>query len=62
MCTLHYASIVAFVSKNLTLMPSDMIVTGTSSGVGPIAHGDKGEIEIERIGVLMNPVVDERYT
>ena len=51
--------IVAFVSQNFTLMPGDVIVTGTPSGVGPIAHGDVVEIEIERIGVLRNPMVEE---
>jgi 2-keto-4-pentenoate hydratase/2-oxohepta-3-ene-1,7-dioic acid hydratase in catechol pathway len=53
--------IVAFVSKNFTLLPGDLITTGTPAGVGDIKHGDVVEIEIEKIGVLRNPVVDERY-
>jgi 2-keto-4-pentenoate hydratase/2-oxohepta-3-ene-1,7-dioic acid hydratase in catechol pathway len=53
--------IVAFVSKNFSLLPGDIIMTGTPSGVGQIAHGDVVEIEIEKIGVLRNNVVDERY-
>jgi 2-keto-4-pentenoate hydratase/2-oxohepta-3-ene-1,7-dioic acid hydratase in catechol pathway len=53
--------IVAFVSKNFTLLPGDIIMTGTPSGVGQIAHGDVVEIEIEKIGILRNKVVDERY-
>ncbi len=52
--------IVAFVSRNFTLLPGDIISTGTPSGVGPIKHGDRVEIEIEKIGVLSNPVVAER--
>ncbi len=51
--------IIAFISKNFTLMPGDIIATGTPSGVGQIHHGDVVEIEIEKIGVLRNPVVEE---
>jgi 2-keto-4-pentenoate hydratase/2-oxohepta-3-ene-1,7-dioic acid hydratase in catechol pathway len=51
--------IIAFVSKNFTLMPGDIILTGTPSGVGPLAHGDIVEVEIEQIGVLRNTVIDE---
>ncbi|MCK8600642.1 fumarylacetoacetate hydrolase family protein [Syntrophobacteraceae bacterium DRH4] len=51
--------IIAFISMNFTLMPGDIIATGTPSGVGPIKHGDAVEIEIEGIGILRNPVVEE---
>jgi 2-keto-4-pentenoate hydratase/2-oxohepta-3-ene-1,7-dioic acid hydratase in catechol pathway len=51
--------IVAFVSKNFTLEAGDIILTGTPSGVGPIRHGDVVEVEIEGIGILSNPVVEE---
>lgn len=51
--------IIAFVSKNFTLMPGDVIATGTPSGVGQIKDGDVVEIEIEGIGILRNPVVEE---
>ncbi len=51
--------IVAFVSTNFTLEPGDIILTGTPSGVGPLAHGDVVEVEIEQIGVLKNTVIDE---
>ncbi|WP_419663770.1 FahD: fumarylacetoacetate hydrolase [Desulfosarcina variabilis str. Montpellier] len=51
--------IIAFVSKNFTLMPGDIILTGTPSGVGPLSHGDTVEVEIENIGVLKNTVIDE---
>ncbi|MGA7874920.1 MAG: fumarylacetoacetate hydrolase family protein [Desulfoferrobacter sp.] len=51
--------IIAFISKNFTLMPGDIIATGTPSGVGPIKHGDVIEIEIEKIGTLSNPVIEE---
>lgn len=52
--------IFAFVSRNFTLEAGDIITTGTPSGVGRIAHGDVVEIEIEKIGVLRNPVVLEQ--
>lgn len=52
--------IVAFVSKNFTLMPGDIILTGTPSGVGPLKPGDMVEVEIENIGILRNTVVKER--
>ena len=52
---------------SMTLEPGDILVTGTPSGVGcwrkpPIwmKHGDTCEIEIERIGVLSNPIQDEK--
>ena len=51
--------ILAFVSKNFTLMPGDVIATGTPSGVGPIEHGDVVEVEIQGIGTLRNPVRSE---
>ncbi|MFP4373424.1 MAG: fumarylacetoacetate hydrolase family protein [Spirochaetaceae bacterium] len=54
--------IVSFISRNLTLSPGDLILSGTPGGVGPIAHGDVVEVEIEEIGVLRNPVVDPRRT
>lgn len=56
------AEILSFVSKNFTLMPGDVISTGTPSGVGPIKHGDVVEVEIEKIGILRNPVIDEART
>ena len=53
------AQTVAFISKNFTLNPGDIILTGTPSGVGPLKHGDTVEVEIEKIGVLKNSVIDE---
>jgi 2-keto-4-pentenoate hydratase/2-oxohepta-3-ene-1,7-dioic acid hydratase in catechol pathway len=50
--------IIAFVSRNFTLMPGDIIATGTPSGVGRINHGDVVEVDIENIGVLRNPVIE----
>ncbi len=52
-------AIVAFVSRNFTLLPGDLILTGTPSGVSPLRHGDLVEVTVERIGSLRNPVVEE---
>jgi 2-keto-4-pentenoate hydratase/2-oxohepta-3-ene-1,7-dioic acid hydratase in catechol pathway len=51
--------LIAFVSRNFTMEPGDIIITGTPSGVGPIKHGDQVEVEIENIGKLVNPVQKE---
>lgn len=53
--------IVAYVSRNFTLHEGDIILTGTPAGVGPIAHDDRVEVEIEGIGILANAVVDPRH-
>ncbi|HEX7589671.1 MAG TPA: fumarylacetoacetate hydrolase family protein [Demequinaceae bacterium] len=51
------AQIVAMVSEVVTLLPGDVILTGTPAGVSTLRHGDRVEIEIEGIGVLSSPVV-----
>ena len=48
---------IAFISEIMTLLPGDVILTGTPAGVGPIVAGDTVTIEIEGIGTLSNPVV-----
>ncbi|KAA3635418.1 MAG: FAA hydrolase family protein [Armatimonadetes bacterium] len=48
--------IVEFVTSVMTLLPGDVILTGTPAGVGPIVAGDRVEVDIEGIGTLMNPV------
>ena len=52
------ADLVSFISRVMTLLPGDVILTGTPAGVGPIIEGDRVEVDIEGIGVLLNPVVD----
>ncbi|MDR2931842.1 MAG: fumarylacetoacetate hydrolase family protein [Oscillospiraceae bacterium] len=49
---------VSFVSQVMTLLPGDVILTGTSSGIGPMVSGDTVAVEIEGIGRLENPVID----
>jgi 2-keto-4-pentenoate hydratase/2-oxohepta-3-ene-1,7-dioic acid hydratase in catechol pathway len=53
------AQLVAYMSEAITLLPGDVILTGTPAGIGPVQPGDVVEIEIGRIGVLRNPVVAE---
>lgn len=52
------AWLVAFVSGVMTLLPGDVIMTGTPAGVGPMAAGDLVEVEVEGVGVLANRVVE----
>ena len=49
--------LVSFISKIMTLLPGDIVATGTPSGVGPLLVGDEVMIEIENIGVLTNSVI-----
>ena len=53
------AQLVAYISDAVTLLPGDVIMTGTPSGVGPVQPGDVVEIEISGVGVLRNPVAAE---
>jgi 2-keto-4-pentenoate hydratase/2-oxohepta-3-ene-1,7-dioic acid hydratase in catechol pathway len=48
--------LIAFASSFMTLMPGDVLLTGTPEGVSQLEDGDLVEIEIEGIGVLTNPV------
>ena len=48
--------LVSFISANMTLLPGDIILTGTPSGVGPIASGDKLEVRIQGFTPLVNTV------
>ncbi|KGM14384.1 fumarylacetoacetate hydrolase family protein [Cellulomonas bogoriensis] len=49
--------LVSYVSEAFTLLPGDVILTGTPAGVGPVVHRDVVECEVEQIGVLRNPVL-----
>jgi 2-keto-4-pentenoate hydratase/2-oxohepta-3-ene-1,7-dioic acid hydratase in catechol pathway len=61
------AETIAFLSQFMTLEPGDIIATGTPAGVGftreppvQLRAGDRVEVEVEGLGVLSNPVIDER--
>jgi len=51
------AALVAHASAAFTLLPGDVILTGTPAGVGPVQPGQRVEVEIDAIGVLSNPFV-----
>jgi 2-keto-4-pentenoate hydratase/2-oxohepta-3-ene-1,7-dioic acid hydratase in catechol pathway len=48
--------IISYVSKNMSLLPGDIILTGSPAGISVINSGDMIECEIEGIGILSNPV------
>ncbi len=48
---------VSWISTVMTLLPGDVILTGTPAGVGPIVNGDIVEVTISGIGTLSNPVI-----
>ncbi|OBQ56229.1 fumarylacetoacetate hydrolase family protein [Halodesulfovibrio spirochaetisodalis] len=48
--------LVADISHVMTLLPGDVILTGTPHGIGPIQEGDELQVEIDGIGTLINPV------
>jgi 2-keto-4-pentenoate hydratase/2-oxohepta-3-ene-1,7-dioic acid hydratase in catechol pathway len=55
----NIVQMVVFISAAMTLLPGDIILTGTPAGVGPLKAGDVVETSVEGIGVLRNPVVAE---
>jgi len=50
------AFLVRWISRMMTLVPGDLIATGTPSGVGPLVSGDTVEVSVAGIGMLRNPV------
>ncbi|PSO53056.1 MAG: 2-hydroxyhepta-2,4-diene-1,7-dioate isomerase [Actinobacteria bacterium QS_5_72_10] len=53
------AELVSFCSQFATLLPGDVLLTGTPAGVGPIADGDRVEVDIDGLGTLANSVQAE---
>lgn len=51
------AELFEFISRVMTLLPGDVILTGTPSGISSVAPGDVMEVEIDGIGTLANPVL-----
>ena len=56
----HVRQLIAFASSVMTLEPGDCLLTGTPSGVGPLAPGDLVEVTIEGLGTLRNSVAADR--
>ncbi|HVE98283.1 MAG TPA: fumarylacetoacetate hydrolase family protein [Mycobacteriales bacterium] len=51
-------TLVEHVSRVMTLLPGDVLLTGTPAGIGPIVAGDEVAVTIEGVGTLANPVTD----
>ncbi|WP_029432861.1 fumarylacetoacetate hydrolase family protein [Blastococcus sp. URHD0036] len=49
-------TLISYISRVMTLLPGDVVLTGTPSGVGPIAPGQRVEVSIEGLGTLANTV------
>ena len=54
------ATLIAFISHVMTLLPGDVILTGTPAGVGPMRDGQSVSVSVQGIGTLTNPVVRRR--
>jgi 2-keto-4-pentenoate hydratase/2-oxohepta-3-ene-1,7-dioic acid hydratase in catechol pathway len=52
-------AIIRYIAEFMTLLPGDLIATGTPKGVGPVVAGDVVEVSVEGVGTLRNPVVNE---
>jgi 2-keto-4-pentenoate hydratase/2-oxohepta-3-ene-1,7-dioic acid hydratase in catechol pathway len=52
-------AVIRYISQVMTLVPGDLIATGTPSGVGPLVAGDTVEVTVEGVGTLRNTVADE---
>jgi 2-keto-4-pentenoate hydratase/2-oxohepta-3-ene-1,7-dioic acid hydratase in catechol pathway len=53
--------LVKFISRIMSLMPGDLITTGTPAGIGPMSPGDRVDIQIEGIGTLSNTVMKIKH-
>lgn len=51
--------LIAYVSAFTTLLPGDVLLTGTPAGVGPLVAGQRVSVEIDGVGTLTNPVLDD---
>ena len=50
------ATLIEYITSFMTLLPGDVVLTGTPEGVGPLADGDVVEVEVDGVGVLRNEV------
>ena len=50
--------LICYVAAVMTLLPGDVLLTGTPAGVGPLEEGDQVSVRIEGIGTLTNRVVN----
>lgn len=52
-------TMVSYVTAVMTMLPGDVLLTGTPAGIGPLVAGDRVRVHIDGIGALTNPVVDD---
>jgi len=52
------ATLVSYVTAVMTMLPGDVLLTGTPAGIGPLVAGDRVSVEVDGIGALTNPVTD----
>jgi len=52
-------TLVTYVTAVMTMLPGDVLLTGTPAGIGPVVSGDSVSVSVEGIGALTNRVVDE---
>jgi 2-keto-4-pentenoate hydratase/2-oxohepta-3-ene-1,7-dioic acid hydratase in catechol pathway len=52
------ATLISYISHVMTLLPGDVILTGTPAGVGPLQAGQQVSVTVEGVGTLTNPVVN----
>jgi 2-keto-4-pentenoate hydratase/2-oxohepta-3-ene-1,7-dioic acid hydratase in catechol pathway len=53
-------TLLSYISQIMTLEPGDLVATGTPAGVGPLADGDRVEVEIEGVSTVANTVRSRR--
>ena len=51
------ATLIEYITSFMTLLPGDVLLTGTPEGVGQLADGDVVEVEVDGVGTLTNPVM-----
>jgi len=54
----HVTELISYVTAVMTLLPGDVLLTGTPDGVGALENGDQVSVAIEGIGTLTNRVID----
>lgn len=54
------ATLIAYISRIMTLLPGDIVSTGTPAGIGPLQPGDRFVVQVEGIGALASPVIAQR--
>jgi 2-keto-4-pentenoate hydratase/2-oxohepta-3-ene-1,7-dioic acid hydratase in catechol pathway len=54
----NIATLVTYVTAVMTMLPGDVLLTGTPAGIGPLVAGDQVSVHVDGLGTLTNPIVD----